>query len=243
VPGVFNILVAMMDGALHKVTVMQLLGPSLDKVAHELRSLGDARLRRERVRRLGASVIDIVAGVHRRGLVVRDVKPHNFCSDTEHEDRLFMVDFAMIDFHSERVAWCGTPDFTSGRMLESEGEASMSYRDDLEGVLYVLLYVELGDLPWEALSFDGASRTNTWTPARLLAMACRRDSLLASLREDGLLPSWFDELLDYARRLPAGTVPDWPYVRLRFTDGEGPMVKGLRAMRARAAAAAPSGDP
>ena len=60
IPGMYSVLCCLRGGYLHKVTVMQLLGPSLDEVAHEIARCPEAEAAQAKVETIGAQVLSIM---------------------------------------------------------------------------------------------------------------------------------------------------------------------------------------
>ena len=134
--------------------VIDLLGPSLTEV---VRKRGKFSL--HTVLKIGIQMIDILQGIHEKGMVHRDIKPDNFLIHSISEfDQIFIIDFGLcktyvnqdtnehIDMRKSK-SFIGTPNFAS---VNSHQCLELSRRDDLESLGYTLLFLYFGELPWNS---------------------------------------------------------------------------------------------
>ena len=132
--------------------VIDLLGSSLADVIkqHGKRSL-DCFLK------IGIQMIDILQGIHEKGMIHRDIKPDNFLLDPVKEfDQIYIIDFGLCKTYRQfdtnesiemkkTKSFVGTANFCS---VNSHDLKELTRRDDLESVGYMLLYFYFGSLPW-----------------------------------------------------------------------------------------------
>lgn len=131
--------------------VMQHAGESLYDVMKRHRG----RLPHRSTMVIGCQAIQRLHDIHARGLLHRDLKPQNL---TLSEGTVFLCDFglakAYLDEHREHVVWrngkrlTGTPRFAS---IHTHDGVEQSRRDDIESLVYVLVYLVRGELPWQGL--------------------------------------------------------------------------------------------
>jgi len=146
------------------VLAMELLGPNLREYAVLLSCWP---LHEDIVLVLGAAAVGRLQQLHAVGFVHRDLKPENLvlCLDAHDESAvpsLAFVDFAM----SMRFSWPGGQGHIAKR--DDEGVAgthrymavhaqkgvTQSRRSDLESLAYVLVYLAVGQLPWQTQEKD-----------------------------------------------------------------------------------------
>lgn len=135
--------------------VMQLLGPSLEDifVSHgrefSLRSIA----------KLGLRILSCIEFVHSKGFIHRDVKPENLLFNMGDLDKVHLIDFGLAKKYrssktkehyaakesTEGRAFIGDHTFAS---LNTYRGQTQSRRDDLESLVFTLLYLSAGSLPW-----------------------------------------------------------------------------------------------
>lgn len=131
--------------------VIDLLGSSLSSLVKKYYALS-----LKSVLRLGIQMIQRIQSLHERYLIHRDIKPDNFligvCQDTQ--DILHLIDFGFCKRYTYGMKHIeckhisniiGTPNFVS---INVHNGCEPSRRDDLESILYVMLFCFLGTLHW-----------------------------------------------------------------------------------------------
>ena len=105
--------------------------------------------------KVGAQLIETLEGIHRNGLLFRDVKPDNFMLKNEDgSGRVYCLDFGAAvkytdrdgDRKKEGSGVEGTPNFMALRVHANSPPAPA---DDLESLAYMLIWMLKGSLPWE----------------------------------------------------------------------------------------------
>ena len=137
--------------AVNNYMVMNLLGESL----HDRREKC-GRFSLSETARVGIQLVERIKYVHERGLVHRDIKPDNFLFGRgEERDKLYIIDFGFSKRYStivdtktkKRNTIIGTPNFIS---IAVHSYLEPERKDDLESVMYILLYLYMEELPWFA---------------------------------------------------------------------------------------------
>lgn len=143
----------------YNIMVLDLLGPSLDSLFKKRK-----RFTLKSVVMLGKQMIDRLEAVHERGILYRDIKPHNFLMGAGDKDcgRVFLVDFGLCKRYRDGVsgAHCkmkvkkgrgvtGTVRYSS---INVHDGCDASRRDDFLALGYVFMHFLRGDLPWLGLS-------------------------------------------------------------------------------------------
>ena len=108
---------------------------------------------------IGIQMVNCIKAIHKCNVIHRDVKPENFCVGWgDQQDRLFIVDFGLskcfrnsdgthIPYRSGK-SLTGTPRYAS---IHCHQGVEQSRRDDMESIIYVLIYLACGKLPWQNL--------------------------------------------------------------------------------------------
>jgi serine/threonine protein kinase len=126
--------------------VIDLLGISLTEWVKR-----EGKLSLEMVVKIGIQGLEMLQGIHNRGMIHRDIKPDNFLLDLQKGmDQLYLIDFGLCkSFPKEEVrvthSMIGTPNFAS---IPSHQYNELGPMDDLESFGYTLLFLYLGTLPW-----------------------------------------------------------------------------------------------
>ena len=132
--------------------VIDLLGSSLTDTIKTQKNLSFSS-----ITKIAIQLLDILQGIHDKGMIHRDLKPDNFLlHPTKGIEQIYMIDFGVCKTYlqtdtNEHIemrktnAMIGTPNFAS---LNAHCLSELSRRDDLESLLYTLLFLFLGNLPW-----------------------------------------------------------------------------------------------
>ena len=220
----------------HNVLIMQKLGESVE----------DARVRRsgvlpvERVVGLGRQMLERLASFHARGFAYRDMKPQNMLlglpakrrdvdiDGTFTEDDLYLIDFGLckrvfdvrtsvhIPMRTDKKR-VGTPRYAS---LNAHDGVEQSRRDDIESLVYVLVFLARGCLPWQIQAQPQADQADACADVCMDKLIRRIAAAKRSITVDQLcdgLPEGFKKTLHYARGLPFDAMPDYTFLQRLWT--------------------------
>lgn len=133
------------------IMVMNLLGPSLDDIVKKYK-----RLRLSTVLILGIQMISIVKHIHSRGYIHRDIKTKNIVINPENPSRICFIDFGLacryLETDDSHKVYKSVPCFYGTERYASiaaHDRKTQSRKDDLESILYTLVYLYKGRLPWQ----------------------------------------------------------------------------------------------
>ena len=104
------------------------------------------------IRKLVFYMFDLIKPFHERFLVHRDIKPENFIFDTKWN--LYIIDLGLSTFVSERKmhTFIGNKLYASYNCHKSEYIYTQD--DDLISIIYMLLHLYTGRLPWDKIPFE-----------------------------------------------------------------------------------------
>lgn len=134
-----------------KIMVMDLLGPSIDALFNKQKK----QFSLQTIIKLTISMIEILKYIHDKGYIHRDLKPDNFTIGKDSKNNIFCIDFGLakkyvnksgthIEFAKSRK-FCGTAKYAS---IAAHEHVEQSRKDDLESLIYMLIYLYKGKLPW-----------------------------------------------------------------------------------------------
>lgn len=155
------------------------------------------------VLQIGKQMLERLRFVHEMGLIHRDVKPDNFLMGKE--NKLYIIDFGLCrkylnnEIHIENKKInkiLGTPSFVS---INIHNLNEPSRRDDLESMIYTLLYLYVEKLDWADCNDKNEIKK-------------RKEKIL----QDEKIPLVFKELLNYIRCLKFDEKPSYEYLSLRI---------------------------
>ncbi|CAE8609848.1 unnamed protein product [Polarella glacialis] len=194
----------------YNMMVMDLLGPSLDLLFKQ-----GGRFSLKTVVMLAEQIIDRLEFVHERGILYRDIKPHNFLMGLgEHCSRVYIVDFGLAKNYRDeagahippsqkkRSGITGTVRYSS---LNAHNGIDASRRDDLEATGYMLLHFLRGDLPWLGLKAKSKK-----TKHKLIGSK-KTETSDAELCEG--FPDEFVEFFRHCRAVEFAEKPDYAYLK------------------------------
>lgn len=118
--------------------------------------LSDTCLSNETITNVAVKIIDVIKFVHSKGFIHRDLKPDNFLFADDNCDSIYLIDFGLakkyIDNESKHIplktgkSIVGSINYSS---INIQRGLEASRRDDMESILYIIIFLLKKDLPWE----------------------------------------------------------------------------------------------
>ena len=188
------------DGMLfeRKFIIMERLGDSLFSIHHR----HGCQLPLTDVMKIGIQMMQRLRTIHRNGFVHRDIHPGNVLAGLKNQGDLYVVDFGLTEKldGSEPDKIVGHRMFCSVAALEKN---ACGPKDDLESLIFMLVYLYYGTLPWSALvNMQIPPKNQTDTLKRM-----KRD--ISSSELCGDLSPALSESLDSIRRMRCEDRPDY----------------------------------
>jgi serine/threonine protein kinase len=113
------------------------------------------RIDKSNVYLIGIEMFKIIETIHSKGVIHRDIKPENFMFKN---DKLYLIDYGLstmyIDLDNNHIKQRYTDEIIGSKhyiSLNIHNNMLPSRRDDLESIVYVLIYLLNDNLPWENL--------------------------------------------------------------------------------------------
>jgi len=207
------------EGDYHAI-VMEMLGENL-----EMRC--EANNRHTNVQTIawtGIKCLDMLEALHKKGYVHADVKPDNFLLGlgTVAPYALYMVDLGLsMRFKTATTSRGGggrhigfnqNPEFFRGTLryasLNIHAGSTLSRRDDLESLAYVLIYLHMGRLPWQGT-------VGTEKERRIKVREQKQKTPMTWFTDQGC-PEVLVELLLYSRGMAFEAEPNYAEFKKKF---------------------------
>lgn len=195
------------------VMVMELLGESLEA----LHTKCGRKFSLKTVAMLAIQLLERIEWQHGNGFLHRDIKPDNFLMGLgERASTVYMIDMGLSKRYLDPVAHKHIPYRENKKMIGTPRFASINThlgiescrRDDLESIGYMLMYFNLGSLPWQGMKaktkhekYEKISQKKISTPAGVL---CKD------------VPPEFADFIVYCRSLRFTAVPDYNMWKNKF---------------------------
>jgi len=197
----------------YNVLVMDLLGLNLGKrfAACELKFMTKDLVQ------VAVQLLERLEAVHEKCYIHRDIKPENFTLGLgTHQDIVYIIDFGLAKKYCDPKTMQHVPFRENKGLIGTARYASVnshlgleqSRRDDLEAVLYVIVFFMKGNLPWQGV----VARTK---PEKYSKIMEKKLNTSVEMLCKGL-PQEVSACLKYVKGLRFDEQPNYLYLRNSF---------------------------
>lgn len=191
--------------------VMELLGQPISSLKSNM--LCDLSLPINVVNKIGIQIIDRLNILHSTGLIHRDIKAENLLFGLGRKSHVVhLIDFGFCKSYllpdnshikeETGKGMIGTPNFIS---INMHNRLSLSRRDDLESMVYVLIYLYLPLETWQSLFKVGLKEEGV-------------KELKMGFTTNTLIPDCLKQLLSYCVHLEYEELPNYEYMKQILHD-------------------------
>ena len=185
----------------YNILITELLGQSLKTL---MKYVGE-KFSLATTLKIGVQVLDIIKEIHKKGIVLRYLKPGNMViGEDKNKDFIYLIDFEISKkylINEEHIPYRNNIDVRGNRdyiSINTHNGIEISRRDDIESLGYNLIYFMKGELPWRK-ERDSKSILEKKINTSL-------DELCKGLPEE------FKVFIKYSRELEFEQEPDYNYL-------------------------------
>ncbi|CAD8044674.1 unnamed protein product [Paramecium primaurelia] len=203
----------------YNIIIIQLLGKDLAYYMKKKR-----RFSVKTTIQLGIQIVKVLERIHEKGVVHRDLKPENILFGQDNESsKIYIIDFGISKIFQDKNgrkipfrngnSFIGTTRYAS---IAAHKGYELSMKDDLESLMYVLLYFIKGQLPWQ--NMQNVTDEERTTKVGDMKMTIDPRELCKDV------PIEFPIILEYIKALQYRSQPDYNYIYKLFqksADGLG----------------------
>jgi serine/threonine protein kinase len=159
---------------------------------------------------LSPAQLSVVESLHTRHYIHRDIKPGNFMVRADNlPPTVFLIDFGLARQFRNPATYLHTPFSTNQSIIgtlpfmsiNGQQGYTQSRRDDLESLIYTIVYVARGDLPW-----TGSSVRSNHEAVLQMKLSITVEELCEGL------PTSFCSFVSHVRSLDFDRKPDYQYL-------------------------------
>lgn len=199
----------------YNAMVMDLLGPSLE----DLFNICKRKFSLKTVLMVADQLLYRIEYLHSKNFIHRDIKPDNFLVGHGNKSNIiYLIDLGLAKkyrdpktqrhiSYRENKSLTGTARYAS---INAHKGYEQSRRDDLIAIGYMLMYFNLGQLPWQG------QNANTKEEKYQKIMECKQATTAEELCSGS--PAVFASYLNYCNALRFADQPDYAYLRRILKD-------------------------
>ncbi|CAD8046878.1 unnamed protein product [Paramecium primaurelia] len=182
------------------VLVLQLLSKDLSSLIKKQKKFS-----LKTVLQIGIKLVEVLDDIHQKGVLHRDLKPENIMIDDN--NRFYIIDYGIskafmrkngthLPF-KDRQPFIGTSRYAS---IAAHKGNELGRKDDLESLIYILLYFYYGNLPWQNIKHVPSDQ-------KIIQVGEIKQKQTLELFKN--LPEELKKIYEYLRKLTYVTEPDY----------------------------------
>ena len=186
--------------------VIDYIGESLEK--YRLKNNG--KLQIDKVKDIGIQIINIIERIHDKNIIHRDIKPENILI---YNNKIYVIDFGLSRIYKinnkhilkrniqniiGNIRYCS---------VNIHNNISPSRRDDIESIIYILIYLLNGELPWQKIII----RNNVEKIDNIREIKKNINNKINNTKDNTI--NYLLLLLNYVRKLKYDEKPNYSYIK------------------------------
>ncbi|CAK78712.1 unnamed protein product (macronuclear) [Paramecium tetraurelia] len=196
------------------VLVLQLLSKDLSTLIKQQKKFS-----LKTILQIGIKLVEILEDIHQKGVLHRDLKPENIMIDEK--NKFYIIDYGIsktflrkngahlqndniIRPFKDRQPFIGTSRYAS---IAAHKGNELGRKDDLESLIYILLYFYLGKLPWQNIKHVPSDQ-------KIQKVGDIKQKQTTDLFRN--LPEELRKTYEYLRKLTYVTQPDYKSIIILF---------------------------
>ncbi len=193
------------------ILILSRLGLTLDKIAE----ISRFQLSLKTILLLTINCLKIFNKLHSLNIIHRDIKPENFAIGySNNKNKIYIFDFGLSKIidnndleNKTKNSLIGTMRYASIRSHEGK---ELTYRDDLESLMYMIIYLYNGILPWQNINISDKENKSE------AILKLKKNINLAQLCIK--LPIEFREIIKYSLNLKYFEKPNYKLIINKLED-------------------------
>ena len=195
--------------------VMDRLGDDLEAVMERRKSLTPVE-----TAHLAIALTNILEKIHDRGFLHRDIKPSNIMLGYE-DCEIYLADFGLakcyVDDQKIHIPYCDNKSGITGTLrfcaTHTHDGVESARRDDLQSLLFIIVYMLKGVLPWQGTVKKDGSRENE----KAVVGDIKRRTLYSDELTHGLPPQ-ITNIAHHIRSLGFEERPLYSFIRQQLAE-------------------------
>ena len=163
-------------------------------------------------------ILERIEYVHSKNLIHRDIKPENFLVGNPDKSTIYLIDFGLSKkYRSSRTgkhvvySICDSiPCTLQYASINTSKRIEQTRRDDLESLVYTLIYLANSELPWSRIK--GKNKYECLLKSLKVKMNISSEELCKGL------PKSYAAFTDYVKNLKFDETPNYNYLKSLFID-------------------------
>lgn len=189
--------------------VMKILGDSLETLFKK----SNRNFPPKTILMIGIQILERIQYIHSKDFIHRDIKPDNFLIGKDADsNKVFMIDFGLAKKYrhkqGQHIPYKDNKNLTGTARYASVNThlgIQQGRRDDIEGLVYMLIYFFHGQLPWQ--NMDAKNKKEKYQKILQKKISISPEELCHGI------PSQILTMLKYIRNLFFDQKPDYSYLR------------------------------